>query len=184
MVPNTSGTTAASPKEKSCSAESDCFCLNLVFGTLGSITVHTWGSRFGRSNGGKTWNACEIVSEVWSVFCRCWHHDLCSSALFSSLLLVNMDLNRSRVSRKGWALSRYCPLGFILPADINECTQFGSCPQICHNTKGSYECSCAEGFTSLSDRYGERCAADGMMHWRGINWLSKTPSRGLQYTRK
>uniref|UniRef100_A0A452F8B2 Low-density lipoprotein receptor-related protein 2 n=1 Tax=Capra hircus TaxID=9925 RepID=A0A452F8B2_CAPHI len=45
--------------------------------------------------------------------------------------------------------------------DINECTQFGSCPQICHNTKGSYECSCAEGFTSLSDRYGERCAADG-----------------------
>ncbi|KAI4544121.1 hypothetical protein MG293_004387 [Ovis ammon polii] len=45
--------------------------------------------------------------------------------------------------------------------NINECTQFGSCPQICHNTKGSYECSCAEGFTSLSDRYGERCAADG-----------------------
>ncbi|XP_043344111.1 low-density lipoprotein receptor-related protein 2 isoform X2 [Cervus canadensis] len=45
--------------------------------------------------------------------------------------------------------------------DVNECMQFGSCPQICHNTKGSYECSCAEGFTSLSDRYGERCAADG-----------------------
>nr|XP_010969732.1 low-density lipoprotein receptor-related protein 2 isoform X1 [Camelus bactrianus] len=45
--------------------------------------------------------------------------------------------------------------------DINECEQFGVCPQNCHNTKGSYECSCAQGFVSLSDHYGQRCAADG-----------------------
>ncbi|XP_058520574.1 low-density lipoprotein receptor-related protein 2 [Ochotona princeps] len=45
--------------------------------------------------------------------------------------------------------------------DINECEQFGVCPQKCQNTKGSYECFCADGFKSMSVRYGERCAADG-----------------------
>ncbi|XP_030179601.1 low-density lipoprotein receptor-related protein 2 [Lynx canadensis] len=45
--------------------------------------------------------------------------------------------------------------------NINECEQFGVCPQHCQNTKGSYECSCAEGFRSVSDHYGKRCAADG-----------------------
>ncbi|XP_060033733.1 low-density lipoprotein receptor-related protein 2 [Erinaceus europaeus] len=45
--------------------------------------------------------------------------------------------------------------------DVNECENFGVCPQICQNTKGSYECACAEGFRSMSDRYGLRCAADG-----------------------
>lgn len=59
--------------------------------------------------------------------------------------------------------SRCCIFGFILPTDINECEQFGVCPQNCHNTKGSYECSCAQGFKSMGDDYGKRCAADGMM---------------------
>ncbi|KAM9664148.1 low-density lipoprotein receptor-related protein 2 [Trichechus inunguis] len=45
--------------------------------------------------------------------------------------------------------------------DINECEQFGTCPQDCHNTKGSYECACVEGFTSMGEPYGKRCAADG-----------------------
>ncbi|MBZ3890926.1 Low-density lipoprotein receptor-related protein 2 [Sciurus carolinensis] len=45
--------------------------------------------------------------------------------------------------------------------NINECEQFGVCPQNCQNTKGSYECFCADGFRSMSARYGERCAADG-----------------------
>ena len=65
--------------------------------------------------------------------------------------------------------SRCCPLGFILPTDINECEQFGVCPQNCLNTKGSYECSCAEGFRSVSDSHGGRCAADGRMVDLGIN---------------
>ena len=49
----------------------------------------------------------------------------------------------------------------ILPADINECEEFGICPQSCRNSKGSYECFCVDGFKSMSTHYGERCAADG-----------------------
>ncbi|XP_015843100.1 low-density lipoprotein receptor-related protein 2 [Peromyscus maniculatus bairdii] len=44
--------------------------------------------------------------------------------------------------------------------DINECEQFGICPQSCRNSKGSYECFCADGFKSMSSHYGERCAAN------------------------
>ena len=36
----------------------------------------------------------------------------------------------------------------MLCADMNECaTNNGGCNQTCTNTVGSYECSCAEGFT-------------------------------------
>lgn len=45
--------------------------------------------------------------------------------------------------------------------DINECEEFGICPQSCRNSKGSYECFCVDGFKSMSTHYGERCAADG-----------------------
>ncbi|XP_048340432.1 low-density lipoprotein receptor-related protein 2 [Sphaerodactylus townsendi] len=45
--------------------------------------------------------------------------------------------------------------------DINECEIFGTCPQICKNSKGSYECFCAEGFRSVGDRQGTQCAATG-----------------------
>lgn len=51
--------------------------------------------------------------------------------------------------------------GFLFPIDIDECEQFGTCPQHCQNSKGSYECYCAEGFRSLSSTYGKRCEADG-----------------------
>nr|XP_012637337.1 low-density lipoprotein receptor-related protein 2 [Microcebus murinus] len=45
--------------------------------------------------------------------------------------------------------------------DINECEQYGTCSQNCKNTKGSYECVCADGFRSVGDKYGKRCAAEG-----------------------
>ncbi|KAK2503278.1 hypothetical protein MC885_002248 [Smutsia gigantea] len=44
--------------------------------------------------------------------------------------------------------------------DISEGEQLEVCPQNCLNTKGGYECLCAEGFRSLSERCGEQCAAE------------------------
>ncbi|XP_048725147.2 low-density lipoprotein receptor-related protein 2 isoform X1 [Caretta caretta] len=45
--------------------------------------------------------------------------------------------------------------------DINECEIFGTCPQDCKNSKGSYECFCADGFRSMGDQEGKQCAANG-----------------------
>ncbi|XP_019378305.1 PREDICTED: low-density lipoprotein receptor-related protein 2 [Gavialis gangeticus] len=45
--------------------------------------------------------------------------------------------------------------------DINECELFGTCPQDCKNSKGSYECFCADGFRSVGDQLGKQCAAIG-----------------------
>ncbi|XP_067405392.1 low-density lipoprotein receptor-related protein 2 isoform X6 [Emydura macquarii macquarii] len=45
--------------------------------------------------------------------------------------------------------------------DINECEIFGTCPQDCKNSKGSYECFCADGFRSVGDQQGNQCAANG-----------------------
>ncbi|XP_029461540.1 low-density lipoprotein receptor-related protein 2 isoform X2 [Rhinatrema bivittatum] len=45
--------------------------------------------------------------------------------------------------------------------DINECEIYGTCPQDCKNSKGSYECFCAEGFRSVGDQQGRQCAANG-----------------------
>uniref|UniRef100_A0A8D0H975 Low-density lipoprotein receptor-related protein 2 n=1 Tax=Sphenodon punctatus TaxID=8508 RepID=A0A8D0H975_SPHPU len=45
--------------------------------------------------------------------------------------------------------------------DINECEIFGTCPQDCKNSKGSYECFCADGFRSVGDQQGKHCAANG-----------------------
>uniref|UniRef100_A0A3Q2Q3X8 Low-density lipoprotein receptor-related protein 2 n=1 Tax=Fundulus heteroclitus TaxID=8078 RepID=A0A3Q2Q3X8_FUNHE len=45
--------------------------------------------------------------------------------------------------------------------DVNECAAFGTCPQDCRNTKGSYECFCAEGFVSIGEPHGTECAAQG-----------------------
>lgn len=53
-----------------------------------------------------------------------------------------------------WGVS--CP-----SADVNECEIYGTCPQLCRNTKGSYECFCAEGFRSVGEQPGVECAAEG-----------------------
>ncbi|XP_016414141.1 low-density lipoprotein receptor-related protein 2-like [Sinocyclocheilus rhinocerous] len=45
--------------------------------------------------------------------------------------------------------------------DVNECEIYGTCPQLCRNTKGSYECFCADGFRSVGEQPGVECAAEG-----------------------
>ncbi|CAL8343607.1 unnamed protein product [Boreogadus saida] len=45
--------------------------------------------------------------------------------------------------------------------DVDECAVFGTCPQACSNTKGSYGCFCAPGFTSVGQPRGQECAAQG-----------------------
>ncbi|XP_021094201.1 low-density lipoprotein receptor-related protein 2 isoform X1 [Heterocephalus glaber] len=76
------------------------------------------------------------------------------------------EQNCTQLSEGGFICS--CRTGYKAGAsdrnscqDINECEEFGICPQNCRNTKGSYECFCADGFRSMSTHYGERCAADG-----------------------
>uniref|UniRef100_A0A672J141 EGF-like calcium-binding domain-containing protein n=1 Tax=Salarias fasciatus TaxID=181472 RepID=A0A672J141_SALFA len=53
---------------------------------------------------------------------------------------------------------------FLIPlrTDVNECEVYGTCPQDCKNTKGSYECFCAEGFLSFGEPHGTECAAQGI----------------------
>lgn len=56
----------------------------------------------------------------------------------------------------------YCPAGRSLAnddrscTDLDECSEWGHCDQLCANTDGSFTCSCAAGYT-LIDK--SRCAA-------------------------
>lgn len=43
--------------------------------------------------------------------------------------------------------------------DIDECEVYGTCPQVCKNTKGSYDCECAPGYRKVGD--GNMCEAEG-----------------------
>ncbi|KAI1884876.1 hypothetical protein AGOR_G00214380, partial [Albula goreensis] len=45
--------------------------------------------------------------------------------------------------------------------DVNECEVYGTCPQSCRNSKGSYECFCSQGFRSVGEQHGVECAAQG-----------------------
>ncbi|XP_054913786.1 low-density lipoprotein receptor-related protein 2 isoform X1 [Poeciliopsis prolifica] len=43
--------------------------------------------------------------------------------------------------------------------DIDECKEYGICPQLCKNTKGSYDCECSSGYRKVGD--GKMCEAEG-----------------------
>lgn len=47
----------------------------------------------------------------------------------------------------------------LYPADIDECSEYGTCPQACKNTKGSYDCDCALGYRKVGT--GNQCEAEG-----------------------
>lgn len=50
----------------------------------------------------------------------------------------------------------FCYPGFTLGADgrscedVDECQEFGTCSQICRNTKGGYECDCLAGYSLVN----------------------------------
>ena len=47
-------------------------------------------------------------------------------------------------------------------ADINECSVYGTCSQLCHNTHGSYTCTCVAGYKMVEDpTMGRTCKAVG-----------------------
>jgi len=73
--------------------------------------------------------------------------------------------------------------------DIDECSLVSSCPQQCTNTKGSYKCSCAQGF--VSEQRGTVCRALGSdprilfvteSQIKGINPLTKSHHLYANYT--
>nr|XP_032807603.1 low-density lipoprotein receptor-related protein 2-like isoform X3 [Petromyzon marinus] len=45
--------------------------------------------------------------------------------------------------------------------DVDECNAFGSCAQLCRNSKGSFECSCTDGYRLVGHGTQARCAAHG-----------------------
>lgn len=51
------------------------------------------------------------------------------------------------------------PLSRVALLDIDECEEYGICPQGCKNTKGSYDCECAPGYRKVGN--GHMCEADG-----------------------
>ena len=51
-----------------------------------------------------------------------------------------------------WVMWLWSSLSPII--DINECkTENGNCAQACHNTKGSYHCTCFAGYSLDTDQY-------------------------------
>ena len=69
--------------------------------------------------------------------------------------------------RVGWCFSTlFAFSGYQLMSDgrtcedINECNIYGTCHQSCTNEKGSYKCSCAEGFQLEPDH--KTCRATGI----------------------
>ena len=46
-----------------------------------------------------------------------------------------------------------------LPSDVNECSSLSACGQVCHNTHGSFFCSCLDGYQLQTDQWS--CKANG-----------------------
>ena len=81
--------------------------------------------------------------------------------IFEKTFLTECDTNRcnARTCSNGCVQTPVgplctCPAGEVLRADdptdcqdLDECTPPGICSQKCTNSKGSYLCSCAQGYT-------------------------------------
>ena len=60
----------------------------------------------------------------------------------------------------------HCTEYLCVHADVNECdTENGNCEHICQNTRGSFVCSCRDGFALGTDH--ARCVGKkhGFLHY-------------------
>ena len=68
------------------------------------------------------------------------------------------DIYRQARFLPGIFLTSNCSFGLhacLFDKDLNECeTNNGGCAQICTNTFGSFECSCAAGYNLAADNLG------------------------------
>lgn len=94
-----------------------------------------------------------------------------NSSLVSKQISKSLhDINRSTC----WFLLHFIN-AFLFPIpDLDECTMgVHSCEQSCHNTPGSYSCSCEEGFQLLADKRHcigmsiERCGSHAHFSYLG-----------------
>ncbi|UYV70466.1 hypothetical protein LAZ67_7003143 [Cordylochernes scorpioides] len=72
-------------------------------------------------------------------------------------ILEDVNLIRANITAHPWN-QKYIASKEICVPDIDECSNWGhNCSQLCHNEKGSYECSCRTGFLKV----GSHCKAPG-----------------------
>ncbi|KAF8363794.1 hypothetical protein PRIPAC_90717 [Pristionchus pacificus] len=98
----------------------------------------------------------------------CGDDETCSTDIF---MCTPGETNNACTCRQSWFNHTicYCKSGYIPDGekkckDVDECASPGRCDQRCHNTEGSYKCSCHRGY-QLVRREGEsipsRCRAMG-----------------------
>ena len=59
-------------------------------------------------------------------------------------------------------------------SDLNECAQYGSCHQLCRNEKGSFKCSCANGYVLQNNH--RSCKAGGTLFFFSYKSLLVPPN--------
>ena len=79
------------------------------------------------------------------------------------------QISASRGAIKVLVFSHACRFLAILFPDINECEIPGICSQVCRNTKGSFKCSCLEGY--VLDLDGRKCRSSGKYAPFLSSWL-------------
>jgi len=78
-------------------------------------------------------------------------------------------ISASRGAIKVLVFAHGCRLLATLFPDINECEIPGKCSQVCRNTKGSFKCSCLEGY--VLDLDGRKCRSSGKYAPFLSSWL-------------
>lgn len=118
------------------------------------------------------------------VFCKCKYHSniyhnkfkkLLARRLYSNISLLFLAVCTSPCQNGGKCIRPEvcsCAAGFsgrLCELDRNECAERKPCDQFCHNTPGSFYCSCRPGFTLHTDRESCRRSAEDRVSSGGGN---------------